>query len=108
MVATAAGVTNKRKCSEWQHVAAAVNQVSIAERTVPEFMKKWSEHQGHTELTPLDTTIATIPDNQVIAASCWKGRETQTWLTQMNQVGIFYLHFMAMQNKLEIMDFYNR
>lgn len=36
-------VTNKRKCSEGQHVAAAVNQVSIAERTVPEFMKKWSE-----------------------------------------------------------------
>ena len=43
LVATAAGVTNKRKCSEWQHVAAAVTQVSIAERTVPEFMKKWSE-----------------------------------------------------------------
>lgn len=43
MVATAAGLTNKRKCSEWQHVAAAVTQVSIAERTVPEFMKKWSE-----------------------------------------------------------------
>lgn len=61
--------------------------------------------RGTPELTLLDTTIATILDKQVLVASCWKGRETQTWLTQMNQVGIFYLHFMAMQNKLEYNGF---
>ena len=37
------GITNKRKQSEWQHVAAAVNSVSGTEHTVPELKKKWSD-----------------------------------------------------------------
>ncbi len=34
------GVTNKKKHNELQHVAAAVNQVSVMERTMPQVKKK--------------------------------------------------------------------
>ncbi|XP_034564486.1 nuclear apoptosis-inducing factor 1-like [Notolabrus celidotus] len=75
------GVTNKKKCSEWQQVAAAVNTVSGTERTVPELKKKWSDlkveakrriatHRqsvtatgggtGTPELTPLEDRMASI------------------------------------------------
>ena len=41
------GITNNKKQSEWQHVAAAVNSVSSTERTVPELKKKWSDIELH-------------------------------------------------------------
>ncbi|XP_049341019.1 uncharacterized protein LOC125804964 [Astyanax mexicanus] len=37
------GITNKRKFVEWQHVAAAVNNVSSTSRTIAEVKKKWSD-----------------------------------------------------------------
>ena len=40
------GITNNKKQSEWQHVAAAVNSVSNTERTVPGLKKKWSDIKG--------------------------------------------------------------
>ena len=41
------GITNNKKQSEWQHVAAAVNSVSSTEHTVPELKKKWSDIELH-------------------------------------------------------------
>ena len=41
------GITNHKKKSEWQHVAAALNSVSSTERTVPELKKKWSDIKVH-------------------------------------------------------------
>ena len=41
------GITNSKKQSEWQHVAAAVNSVSGTERTVPGLKKKWSYIKVH-------------------------------------------------------------
>lgn len=48
------------------------------------------------ELTLLDTKTATILGQAVVTG---KGKEKQTWLTQMN---IFYLYVMAVQNNLEM------
>ena len=41
------GITNNKKQSEWQHVAAAVNSVSGTERTVLGLKKKWSDIKVH-------------------------------------------------------------
>ena len=41
------GITNNKKLSECQHVAAAQNSVSGMERTVPELKKKWSDIKVH-------------------------------------------------------------
>ncbi len=41
------GITNKKKQTEWQQVAAAVNAVSHTERTVAELKKKWSDIKVH-------------------------------------------------------------
>ena len=41
------GITNNKKQSERQHVAAAVNFVSARQRTVPELKMKWSDIKVH-------------------------------------------------------------
>ena len=41
------GITNNKKQSERQHVAAAVNFVSGRQRTVPELKMKWSDIKVH-------------------------------------------------------------
>ena len=41
------GITNNKKQSECQHVAAAQNSVSDTERTVPGLKKKWSYIKVH-------------------------------------------------------------
>lgn len=35
------GILNQGKAAEWQHVVAAVSDVSVMERPVPEVKKKW-------------------------------------------------------------------
>lgn len=76
-----AGVTNKRKTSAWDKVTTAVNAVGSEERTQSEVKKKWFDikikakknvtahrqqitatggGQTTTELTPMDTRIASI------------------------------------------------
>lgn len=72
------GVTNKRKCCQWQQVVTAVNSVSGTERTMAEVKKKWSDlkveakkrlthhcqilsgGKGLPELTPFEKRIGSI------------------------------------------------
>lgn len=45
------GITNKKKCLEWQHITAAVNAVASANRTVPDVKRsgpilRWEQRNG--------------------------------------------------------------
>lgn len=118
------GITNKKKCVEWQHVTAAVNAVGSTNRTVPEIKKKWSDlkvgakkrlachrqsvsatggGQGAPKLSPLETRMASIIGETSVCGIVSE-REGDTDMVVTGEPGKSLYSISALLNKIQIIQ----